>query len=155
MQDEPGASELLDAVARFLRDDLGRLGQGETRFHALVTANAVDLARREIDLAPGFDEAERQRLSVLLGEDGDCRTLNALLCARLRSGALTADDPLVGEHLWLTTMEKLAVDQPHYSANLRARKMVRPTRFTDSHLRAADEKGGATNARKTKHESSH
>ena len=53
----------------------------------------------------------------LLGDmdaDADLARLNQGLAERIASGALDASSPGLTEHLWRTTLAKLAVDQPGY-----------------------------------------
>jgi hypothetical protein len=85
-----------------------------------VTLNALGLVQRTLALAPESDAAERARLSALLGEGGDLETLNRALCARIRSGGMDLSTPALATHLHATALEKLAVDQPGYSAYRRA-----------------------------------
>lgn len=40
--------------------------------------------------------------------------LNRRLCTEIAAGRLGLDSPELIEHLWLTTLAKLAVDQPRY-----------------------------------------
>jgi hypothetical protein len=120
MQDEPSIDAILDIVARFLREEAAPALNGRPGFHARVAANAVDLARRASRLGPQADEEERARLRELLGGDGETAALNRELTNRLFDGRLTLDAAGVRAHLWRTTMEKLAVDQPTYATYGRA-----------------------------------
>ncbi len=115
MQDEPRPEEVLAAVARFLREVVVRETSGHTQFNVRVSANALEMMRRQLELAPAAEAAERVRLARILGEDGDLAALNAEFCARLADGALDLKSPGVADHLWATTLDKLAVDQPTYS----------------------------------------
>ncbi len=120
MQDEPRPQEILTAVAAFLR---GAVVDGATplvAFQARVAANAVDLVARQIVLAPGSDAVELDGLRALLGRDGSLAELNAALASGLAAGEIAAGD--AAQHLWLTTLAKLAVDQPKYSGYLAALK---------------------------------
>jgi hypothetical protein len=120
MQDQPSAIEIITAVAAFLREHAMPQLQGHAAFHARVAANALDIVRRELEIAPGANADERTRLSALLGVDGTLADLNALLCEKLEAGDLTLESPGVADHLWQVTMTKLAIDQPVYSAYRRA-----------------------------------
>jgi hypothetical protein len=42
------------------------------------------------------------------------------LCAQIASGKITLDQPALREHLRATAMDRLAIDQPSYSAYLAA-----------------------------------
>lgn len=120
MQDTPLPAEILVAVARFMRESAMPALSGRSAFLARVAANAVDLARREIELAPAADAAEYERLKALLGVDGSLETLNAALCEAIETHRLTLASPGLAEHLWATTLAKLAVDQPNYAAYVAA-----------------------------------
>ena len=116
MQDQPTAPELLGIVAQFLRDEVVPQLSAHSAFNARVAANAIDIVRRELLLAPQANSAEVERLQSLLGEAGDLETLNRRLCARIASGEIGLPTPGLAEHLWRTTLDKLAIDQPNYAA---------------------------------------
>ncbi len=114
MQDQPTPGEILAAVARFLREVVAPETAGHTSFNARVAAGALEMARRQLDLAPAAEAAEQSRLAALLGVGGDLAQLNAELSRRLAAGELDLATPGLAEHLWETTLAKLAVDQPAY-----------------------------------------
>jgi DNA-binding response OmpR family regulator len=115
MQDQPTPSEILAAVAAFLRTVVAAETTGATAFQARVGANALEMMRRQLDLAPAEETAELERLRVLLNTDGSLFDLNAELARRICDGELDLTNPGLAEHLWATTLAKLAVDQPTYS----------------------------------------
>jgi Domain of unknown function (DUF6285) len=119
MQDAPTPEQLLAAVARYLRDEAGPAlaGHGDhaLAYQARVAANMLDTVRRQGLLAPVADAAERARLQALLGSaDDDLAALNRQLAEALAQGTLDATQPALADHLWRTTFDKLAVDQPGY-----------------------------------------
>jgi hypothetical protein len=116
MQDRPGPANLVAATADFLRRDLMPSVDGATAFQLRVAINALDLVVRELHGSGATDAEERTRLITLLGEDGALDDLNRRLCRKLRSGALDLSSPGLADHLWTTTLAKLAVDQPNYAA---------------------------------------
>ncbi len=120
MQDAPTANELLGAIADFIRTHAMPQLHGHTAFHARVAANAIDIIRRELDISPGANVAERARLEALLGTTGTLDELNRALCTKIAEGAITLDTPGLSDHLWSTTMTKVAIDQPNYSAYRRS-----------------------------------
>lgn len=129
MPDDPRGPELLDTVARWLRDELLPTLGGAAAFHARVAAGAVEMAAREMRQGPAADADAAARLRALLGaQDGDADTLEAALVARLRSGAQAIDDPALLDHLWATTLDKLAIDQPAYAPYRAERQRRGPTR---------------------------
>ena len=114
MQDQPTPSEILGAVARFLKEVVVAETKGATSFNVRVAANALEMMRRQLDTAPAAEAAELASLKALLNADGDLATLNAELSRRLGAGELDLKTPGVADHLWATTLAKLHVDQPTY-----------------------------------------
>jgi hypothetical protein len=116
MQDEPTPTELTKAVADFLRDDIAPRLSGHNAFKLRVAINMLDLVTRQLTLEQGTDAAEAARLRELLGIDGSLIELNRALAEKVANGELDLSTPGLPEHLWQTTMDKLAVDQPGYAA---------------------------------------
>jgi hypothetical protein len=116
MQDEPTPTELIKAVADFLRNDIAPAIGGHSAFKLRVAINALDLVTRQLALESSSDAAEAERLSQLLGRQGLLEELNRVLARKIASGEADLQTPGLAEHLWQTTMDKLAVDQPNYAA---------------------------------------
>jgi hypothetical protein len=116
MQDEPTPTELIKAVADFLRNDITPAIGGHSAFKLRVAINALDLVTRQLALEQGSDAAEAARLTQLLGLQGSLAELNRALADRIASGEADLQTPGLADHLWQTTLAKLAVDQPNYAA---------------------------------------
>jgi hypothetical protein len=116
MQDEPRPDELIKAVADFLRDQIAPQITGHAAFKLRVGINALDLVTRQLTLSAETDAEEHASLKALLGCDGSLVDLNAELADRIASGAVDLSTPGVKDHLWRTTLAKLAVDQPNYAS---------------------------------------
>lgn len=116
MQDEPTPVELTKAVADFLRNDITPLVSGHQAFKLRVAVNILDLVTRQLTREEASDAAEVARLRALLGIDGEVTELNRALADRIAKGEVDLATPRLAEHLWQTTMDKLAVDQPNYAA---------------------------------------
>ena len=116
MQDEPTPIELTKAVADFLRNDITPLISGHQAFKLRVAINILDLVTRQLTLAEGSDAREVERLAALLGMKGSVTDLNRALADRIAKGDVDLATPGLAEHLWQTTMDKLAVDQPNYAS---------------------------------------
>ena len=117
MQDEPTIKELIAAVAEFLRDDIApQIAGNHSAFKLRVAINALDLVTRELTLSGDSDAAEQARLAQLMGVQGTLKDLNRALSDDIASGEISLSSPGVADHLWKTTMEKLAVDQPNYAS---------------------------------------
>ncbi|MES2028525.1 MAG: DUF6285 domain-containing protein [Pseudomonadota bacterium] len=122
MQDEPRPDELVKAVADFLRNDITPQLSGHAAFKLRVAINALDLVTRQLTLDGASNASEAASLSALLGTTGSLNELNQILAARIASGEADLDTPGVKDHLWQTTLAKLAVDQPNYAAYQRELK---------------------------------
>jgi Domain of unknown function (DUF6285) len=69
-----------------------------------------------LTLQAASDAAEGERLRRLLSMEGSLFELNRALADKIAKGEVNLQTPGVAEHLWQTTMDKLAVDQPTYAA---------------------------------------
>lgn len=116
MQDEPTPIELTKTVADFLRNDIAPLVSGHQAFKLRVAVNILDLVTRQLTREEGSDAAEVERLRALLGMDGSITDLNRALAERIAKGEVDLATPGLADHLWATTMDKLAVDQPNYAS---------------------------------------
>ncbi|CAN5147000.1 DUF6285 domain-containing protein [soil metagenome] len=121
MQDQPTPVELVNAVAEFLRADVAPQLSGHAAFKLRVGLNALDLVVRQLTNESSGDAAEAERLSKLLGTSGSLEKLNRLLAAHIASGEMDFQTPGLTQHVWKTTMDKLAIDQPNYAAYRRER----------------------------------
>jgi hypothetical protein len=116
MQDEPTPIELTSAVADFLRKEITPMISGHNAFKLRVAINIIDLVTRQLTLAEGSDAREVERLTGLLAIKGSVMELNRVLAERIMKGEVDLGTPGLAEHLWQTTMDKLAVDQPNYAS---------------------------------------
>jgi hypothetical protein len=116
MQDEPTPGELIKAVAYFLRNEIAPVIKGHNAFKLRVGINALDLVTRQLALEQAGDAAETARLTNLLGTQGSLADLNRVLSEEIAKGEVDLQTPGLPEHLWQTTMDKLAVDQPNYAS---------------------------------------
>src|SRR5690348_4811347 len=116
MQDEPTPIELTRSVADFLRNDITPMISGHNSFKLRVAINMLDLVVRQLTMGQGSDAAEAARLGELLGAEGSLMELNRALAEKITSGEIDLTTPGLSEHLWQTTLAKLAVDQPNYAS---------------------------------------
>ena len=116
MQDEPTPEELTKAVADFLRNDIAPEIGGHNAFKLRVAINVLDLVTRQLKLGQESDAAEAARLTRLLGMEGSLIELNRALSDKIAKGEVDLQTPGLAEHLWQTTLAKLAVDQPNYAS---------------------------------------
>jgi hypothetical protein len=115
MMDQPSVLELVKAVQSFIETKAMPELKGHTAFHARVAANALGIVARELELGPKAAEREKAQLVRLLGHDGSLEDLNRELCERIREGKIDIESDVLRQHLELTTLDKVAIDQPNYS----------------------------------------
>ena len=113
--DMPRMDELVVSVRDFLRADVMNATQGRANFLARVAANSLDIVLRELALGETHRRNEQMRLSALLGTNGDLEALRWRLVRALRDGSMPLDRPGLAEHLRLTVVNQVAIDQPVYS----------------------------------------
>ena len=116
MQDEPTPIELTKAVADFLRSDITPMISGHNAFKLRVAINALELVVRQLALEEGSGAAESERLAKLLDVEGALLEQNRALAEKIAKGEVDLNTPGLPEHLWQTTLAKLAVDQPNYAS---------------------------------------
>jgi Domain of unknown function (DUF6285) len=68
-----------------------------------------------MNLGPAAGAREAARLAELLGAEGDAEALTGALCERIAHGEIDVSDPKLIEHLWATTRDTVAIDQPNYA----------------------------------------
>jgi len=99
MQDEPTPTELIKAVADFLRNEIVPVMKGHNAFKLRVGINALDLVTRQLALEQSGDAAEGARLKQLLGMDGALIDLNRALSDKIAKGEVDLQTPGLAEHL--------------------------------------------------------
>jgi len=113
----PTADELLEATTEWMAHRTA----GETGgFLTRVAANVLDTVSRELAEGPGATLAAEERLAAL-GFGGGFENANRAFAEAIRNGAIDPADPAVRDHLWQTTLDMLAIDNPRYATLKRAR----------------------------------
>ena len=113
--DMPRTDELVTSVRDYLRDDVMKATKGRTQFLARVAGNSLDIVLRELAVGATHRARQHERLSALLGEQGDLETLRRALVRRLRDNAIALDHPGLAEYLREAVVNQVAIDQPTYS----------------------------------------
>ena len=117
-QDRPTASELLAAIADFLREEATpALDSAEPRlgFQMRVAVNSLAILERELRLGPAADAARARAADrTLLGRDGTLDELNRELARQLRAGERDERDAALMAHLEATIADKIAIANPRW-----------------------------------------
>lgn len=127
MLDHPSPVEILMAATTSLRDSIVPVLAPAEAFRLRIILNAIGLVIRELEYEKGSGPTdELHRLQAILGSDDDCiPSLTKQLCARVTAGDVSFEDDALMEHLWLTTIDKIEVDQPQYAGYKQALEMLR------------------------------
>lgn len=101
-----------DPPAALIRSEVERAREAgiQPGFADKVAANALGIAEREMALGPALAEAECARLVHLVPE-ATLAQMNAALTEAIRNRNIDCMADAVAEHLILTTLAKLAIDQ--------------------------------------------
>jgi hypothetical protein len=110
----PDAATLLRAAVKYLEEELMPELSGYHRFKTRVTVNVLSTIRRELEMHDAQAAAERQRLSELLGHDGEVEALNLELAKRIRSGLTAIDNPALRAHIRKSLSDALEINNPKW-----------------------------------------
>lgn len=114
INDEPTARDLLAIALRSFRETILPVVPAEQRFAALMIANALGVAERELAAGGAAEPALAAAIGTLIGEEGDLPALAPRLCAAIDAGDF--DDPArqtaLRRVLGDLTRARLAVSNP-------------------------------------------
>ena len=91
---------------------------GQKRFHAHVAKNSLQIVLRQLKVEEKNNQSEKSRLKEILKIDKDLNEMNKILCQKIDNEEIDINNNDLIDHLFKTTMEKLSIDQPNYSAYL-------------------------------------
>ncbi len=125
MRERPTGGELLTIARKVLREELMPLLPEERRYDALMVANAMAIAARQIAFGDAPERRERQNLAGLLDETVDGATavseavgdLYRALSAKIRSGEFDPGTPrhdAVRSFLLDVAVQRLRESAPNY-----------------------------------------
>lgn len=116
----PNTRELVEAVREFIENKVQPEIHKKIALHTRIAVNALKIVERELEYGPNLNSQEHDRLKKILNQDGTLEELNALLCQALQKGEMDYRNRDLLEHLRLTAIGKLSVDNPNYSAYKKA-----------------------------------
>ncbi len=116
----PAAAELMEAVREYLERKVQPELSGALAYENRVAINALKILEREVNMGQHSCTQEHDRLRRLLGNDAALAELNSELCARIARGEFDSTSSELFDHLYRSTLDKLAVDNPRYAAYQRA-----------------------------------
>lgn len=111
MRERPDGAELLAIAREVLRKELLPLLPKDKAYDALMIANAMGIAERQLQQGDGPQQAERETLSRLLGMEATLAELNREFAVRLRRGDF--DDKAEARRLlWESTVQRVRESAP-------------------------------------------
>ncbi|MFK7842061.1 MAG: phosphotransferase family protein [Sphingorhabdus sp.] len=105
---ETSFGELLTALGEWNSEQVQPDLKGHDKFQSRVAGNALGIAKRQAEWGPGFVEASHRRLAAIGYDHGQ-------LCAGLSNGDIAITAPAIWDHLRLSALERLSIDQPKYA----------------------------------------
>ncbi len=105
---ETSYDELLTALSEWNSETVQPDLKGHDRFQSRVAGNALGIAQRQARHGPGFQAASDARLQAIGFDHGQ-------LCTALSEGRIDAHHPGLWDHLRLSALERLSIDQPKYA----------------------------------------
>jgi hypothetical protein len=114
INDDPGARDLVAIALRSFREAILPVVPADQRFIALMIANALGVAERELAAGTAAEPALAAAVGGLLGEAGDLPALLPRLCAAIDAGRFDAPDRQAALRAVLKeiTLARLAVSNP-------------------------------------------
>ena len=92
MREHPDGAELLAIAREVLRKELLPLLPKDRAYDALMIANAMGIAERQLQQGEGPMREELARLERLLGRHGGLAEMNRLFAQRIRAGDMDGND---------------------------------------------------------------
>ena len=118
MNNPPSKEELITSIIEFIENDIIDELIGQKRFHAHVAKNSLQIVLRQLKVEEKNNQSEKSRLKEILKIDKDLNEMNKILCQKIDNEEIDINNNNLIDHLFKTTMEKLSIDQPNYSAYL-------------------------------------
>lgn len=112
----PSAADMLKGVRGYMENELLPAMPADGKFNLRVAINMLATVERELRDGPALNADEARSLAALLGHEAPLEEMNEELCARIRDGQVSTDDPALRAHLRRGIAAALAVNNPKWSA---------------------------------------
>lgn len=123
MRDRPLGAELLDIARKVLREELMPLLPRDKVYTVLMTANAMTIAARQLQIGEEPQQQELDQLRAVLANFEVDETLplreqltllTKELARRIRTGEYNDQNEEVKKFLWETTVQRVRESSPRY-----------------------------------------
>jgi hypothetical protein len=124
LHDRPALSELLEAVRAYISDEVAtNANDRRARFRALIAANVLQIALRELTAGPADDAAEETRFEALGLREGTLDERRRILACRIRAGDYDEGPARAAALAYAreSVARKLAVANPRFIARAEAK----------------------------------
>lgn len=111
MREHPDGAELLAIARDVLRKELLPLLPKDRQYDALMIANAMCIAERQLSAGETPQLTEQQALAALLDQEGDLPALNRTLAAAIRAGRMDGNAE-AWRLLWESTLQRVRESAP-------------------------------------------
>jgi hypothetical protein len=112
--DRPSANELIASAAEHLAVNVRPALAGHDAFEALIAANLLAIALRELELGAELRAADEHDLAGLLGREGPLQELEARLVCQIREGTTADRFDAVLAVLRASARRRLRIANPEY-----------------------------------------
>ncbi|RKG93884.1 DUF6285 domain-containing protein [Corallococcus terminator] len=111
MREPPEGAALLAIAREVLRKELLPLLPADKVYAALMVANAMGIAERQLQQGEGPQREEQKALAALLQTEGALESLNREFATRIRRGDFDGDDE-ARRLLWESTVQRVRESAP-------------------------------------------
>ncbi|MEH6593095.1 MAG: DUF6285 domain-containing protein [Halioglobus sp.] len=117
VSNRPTMQELLESVREFLGEEIQpAVTDDSLQFKLRIASNVLAIVEREIAQTGQAEQERTESLRQLLDRtQGTGDDLNRELCERIQQGDYDEDARALLDHLELTTLNRLSIDNPGYS----------------------------------------
>lgn len=117
MREQPDGANLLATARELLRRELLPLLPKDRQYDALMIANAMGIAERQLQAGDAGWQAEAEELGRLLDKEAEPPELLRLLAQQLRAGVYD-DNPAAQDLLWRLTLRRVRESAPRALAGM-------------------------------------
>lgn len=111
MRERPTGEELLKIARDVLKNELLPLLPKDKSYQALMIANAMSIAERQLQQGSEPQQKEQEVLSMLLKKSGDLSELNKELAKNIRQGVFDENSDVM-KFLWEQTVQRVRESAP-------------------------------------------
>ncbi|MNY09066.1 hypothetical protein D3C86_1419580 [compost metagenome] len=113
----PALSATLATSAQLLETELLPQLAGALALKLRMVIRQLRIGERELRLGQRLRQRESQRMTLLVGPTASLAKGRAMLAGQIRERSAQADPRVLREHVWYSTQEWLAIDNPDWATS--------------------------------------